>query len=61
MRMIADLVHNNVVDSVLLRVLVVAKPETEALRVKALKVLHVQVVGIMQGVISVTLRTQSMP
>lgn len=44
MRMSADLVHDNVVDGILLRVLIVAEPEAEALRVKALKVLHVQVV-----------------
>lgn len=67
-RMIADLVHDDVVDGVLLRVLVVAEPEAEALRVKALKVLQVQVINrvrenivvVMQGVILITLRTQSM-
>ena len=36
----AHLVHDNEVDSVFLRVLVVAEAEAEALRVKALKVLR---------------------
>ena len=68
LRMIADLVHDDVVDSILLRVLIVAEPEAEALRVKALKVLHVQVIFsarraitvVMQGVIVITPRTPSM-
>ena len=34
------LVHDNVVDSILLRVLVVAEPDAEALRIKARKVLR---------------------
>ena len=36
----AHLIHDNVVDSVLLWILVIAEPEAEALRVKALKVLR---------------------
>jgi hypothetical protein len=42
---IADLVHDNVVDSVLFRILVVTEPKAEPLRVKAFKVLHVQVIN----------------
>ena len=39
---IAYLVHNYVINGVLLRILVVAEPEAETLRIKAFKVLHKQ-------------------